>query len=63
MDGRLIGIGRFTIRVPGWVIGDSWFPGVCVVHSPIAFMTPEHHRVRDFVVLELPAPGEGARAR
>jgi len=23
-------------------------------HSPLAFMTPEHHRLRDFAVLELP---------
>jgi hypothetical protein len=27
------------------------------MHSPIAFMTPEHHRVRDFAVLELPRRG------
>lgn len=31
--------------------------GFDVEHSPIAFMTAEHHRVRDFVVLELPRRG------
>ena len=57
MDGRLLGIGRLIIPVPGWLwqrlssrrSGDG--------HSPLAFMTAEHHRVRDFVVLEMPRRG------
>ena len=57
MKGRLIGVGRFAARVPEWLwrllasrrSGDD--------QSPLAFMTPEHHSVRDFVVLEMPRRG------
>ena len=54
MKGKLIGVGRFVVRVPEWLFRRLTARGEGDGHSPLEFMTPEHHRVRDFAVLELP---------
>ena len=58
VKGRLIAVGRFVMRIPDWlwrrVSSRRTSAGQ---HSPLAFMTPEHNRVRDCVVLELPRRG------
>ncbi len=52
-----LGIGRFIVDVPAWLWRHLAARRTHERHSPISFMTPEHHRVRDFVVLELPRRG------
>lgn len=49
-------VNRYAIRSSlryGSVLGEMPGDG----NPPLAFMTPEHHRVRDFVVLEMPRRG------
>jgi hypothetical protein len=57
-DALLLGVGRYMIPVPRIV----WRPQVAKAGSKIAaalgFMTPDHHLVRNFVVLELPRSGK-----
>lgn len=57
MKGRLVGVGRVIVRVPEWLCRHLSSRKTEGGHSPLAFMTPEHHRVRDFVVLEMPRRG------
>jgi hypothetical protein len=56
-DRLLLGIGRRMLPLPGPV----WrriIAGRAEATGPaLAFMTPDHHRVRNFVVLELPRAG------
>ncbi len=51
----LLGVGRRMIPIPAFI----WQRQVKgnTGESPTAFMTPDHHRVRDFVVTELPIAG------
>ena len=51
----LLGVGRRLIPIPAFI----WQRQVRANtgQSPTAFMTPDHHRVRDFVVTELPIAG------
>ena len=51
----LLGVGRRLIPIPAFI----WQRQVKgnTGESPTAFMTPDHHRVRDFVVTELPIAG------
>lgn len=51
----LLGVGRRLIPIPAFI----WQRQVKgnTGEGPTAFMTPDHHRVRDFVVTELPIAG------
>ena len=57
MDRLLLGIGRFMLPVPRFV----WQPRIRAqarqIRAGLRFMTEDHHRVRDFVVTELPRAG------
>ena len=57
MSGSQPGIGRFIVNAPAWLWRHLTSRTAGHDHSAIEFMTPEHHRVRDFVVLELPRRG------
>jgi hypothetical protein len=50
----LTGVGRFTLPVPPKLWHRSGKGGT----DPLAFMSIAHHRVRDYVVLELPRCGK-----
>lgn len=52
----LLGVGRHLIPIPAFI----WQRQVKgnTGESPTAFMTPDHHRVRDFAVTELPIAGQ-----
>ncbi len=62
MPAVLIGSGGEIARIPE----TRWRRGVQEAATPVsrrlAFMTPNHHRVRDFVVRELPGRRAGLRA-
>ncbi len=51
----LLGIGRRMIPIPAFIWQRRAQPNPN--NAPTAFMTPEHHRIRDFVVTELPIEG------
>ncbi len=52
-DNVLLGIGRLTVPIPPFVWRRQ-VAGDAEGHSThLAFMTPDHHRVRNFVVLEI----------
>lgn len=53
-DALLAGIGRFVLPVPSFVWRRQVAKTAARVTAALRFMTPEHHRVRDFVVAELP---------
>ena len=56
-DGLLLGIGRYMIPVPR-VIWERIVKGQAgKTRRSLAFMSEDHHRVRDFAVLELPRTG------
>jgi hypothetical protein len=50
----LLGFRRFLLRIPRriWQQEVEW--SAAAGRKSLAFMTPDHHRVRDFVVMELP---------
>ncbi len=54
----LLGLGRYMIPLPLFL----WRRGVArkvpAIEGRLAFMSVDHHRVRDFVVRELPRIGE-----
>jgi hypothetical protein len=50
----LLGIWRFLLRIPRPIWQQEVERSVIAGRKSLAFMTPEHHRVRDFVVTELP---------
>jgi len=54
----LLGLGRHMIPIPQFL----WRRGVArkvpAIEGRLAFMSGDHHRVRDFVVRELPRAGE-----
>jgi hypothetical protein len=52
-DALRIGIGRHIVRVPGWIWRGGLKRQARMVKRSLAFMTAEHHRVRDAVVAEL----------
>jgi hypothetical protein len=57
-DALLVRLGRFGVRLPRplwrWIIAREAQRSA----RGIAWMTPEHHRVRDFVVTEIARTGE-----
>ena len=56
-DRLLLGIGRWMIPIPGPVWRRLVAANVRTVAASLGFMSRDHHRVRDFVVLELPRAG------
>ena len=53
-DRVLLGVGRHVIPAPGHLLHPQSAREARKGPSRLAFMTPDHHRVRDFVVQELP---------
>ena len=53
-----LGIRRFLIRIPRPIWQQEVARSAKAGKKSLAFMTPEHHRVRDFVVRELPRIGK-----
>lgn len=50
----LLGLGRMMLPVPRSIWQRQVAQGEGGGHSSLSFMTEEHHRVRDFAVMELP---------
>jgi hypothetical protein len=50
----LLGIWRFLLRIPRPIWQREVEQNAMTGEKSLAFMTPDHHRVRDFVVMELP---------
>jgi len=50
----LLGIQRFLLRIPRRIWQQEVERSAMAGRKSLAFMTPDHHRVRDFVVMELP---------
>ena len=57
-DGLLMGMERHIVPVPGAVWKGHLSKSAQHGRDRLGFMSEEHHRVRDFVVLELPQVGE-----
>ena len=53
----LLGLGRMMLPIPRSIWQRQVAQGEKGGHSGFRFMTEEHHRVRDFAVLELPRAG------
>ena len=54
----LLGFHRFMLRIPRPVWQQETARGERAAKVSIEFMTDDHHRVRDFVVREMPRIGE-----
>lgn len=54
----LLGLWRFLIRVPQPIWQSEVARNSRQARTRLAFMTGDHHRIRDFVVQELPRLGE-----
>lgn len=53
-DRVLLGVGRHIVPAPGYLVHHESNKEARKGQSRLAFMTPDHHRVRDFAVRELP---------
>ena len=58
MDRSLLGIGRFILPVPGPLWQREVKRGSEAARESLSFMSADHHRVRDFAVLEIANRGE-----
>jgi len=58
MNTLLQGIGRRLWPIPQFLWQREVKRGSVAARQSLDFMSPDHHRVRDFVVLELPRRGE-----
>ncbi len=56
-DHLLLGVGRYTLPVPGPIWQRQVARNGEGNRSSLAFMSPDHHRVRDLAVVELPRAG------
>ncbi len=56
-DALRVGIGRYMIPVPRAIWRRQIAGAGPMIKSALGFMTPEHHLVRNFVVVELPRTG------
>ena len=56
-DRLLLGLGRFMIPIPRVVWLRAMKANARTVRIELGFMSADHHRVRDFVVMELPRRG------
>ena len=54
----LMGLGRFFLRIPRPLWQQEVARGARSADKSLAFMTDEHHKVRDFVVREMPRIAE-----
>jgi hypothetical protein len=52
--GLLLGLGRFLLRIPRPIWQQEVARSARAAQKSLAFMTADHHRVRDFVVREMP---------
>jgi hypothetical protein len=50
----LLGLWRFLLRIPRPIWQQEVARSVHAAEKSLLFMTPDHHRVRDFVVREMP---------
>ena len=50
----LLGLWRFLLRIPRPIWQREVEQSAMAGKKSLAFMTPDHHRVRDYVVRELP---------
>ena len=56
-DRLLLGLGRFMMPIPRVLWQHAMKANAREVRLGLAFMSADHHRVRDFVVMELPRRG------
>ena len=56
-ESLLLGVGRTLIPIPGFMWRRLMMSRGRETSAAIGFMSEAHHRVRDFVVLELPRAG------
>ena len=56
-DSLLLGLWKYLVRIPPAIWKCQAARGAEHDRESITFMTPDHHRVRDFAVLELPRRG------
>lgn len=54
----LLGFWRFWLRIPRPIWQQEVTRSARANEKALKFMTPEHHKIRDFVVRELPRCGE-----
>jgi hypothetical protein len=48
-----LGLARHMVPIPGWVWRRAMAANARKTRAGLGFMTPDHHRVRDFAVVEL----------
>lgn len=58
MNATLLSVGRYLLPVPGPLWQREVRRGSAAARKNLGFMSADHQRVRDFVVLELPRRGE-----
>jgi hypothetical protein len=56
-DRLLLGLGRYMIPIPRMVWHRLMKANARKIRAGLGFMSADHHRVRDFVVTELPRAG------
>lgn len=56
-DSVLMGTGRWMIPIPGWMWRRQVAGGEKRLKASLGFMSEDHHRVRYFVVREIPRAG------
>ena len=56
-DRILLGLGRYLLPIPGWVWRRAVAAGARKARAGLGFMTADHHRVRDFTVVQLAQRG------
>jgi hypothetical protein len=54
----LLGLGRFLLRIPRPIWQQEVMRSARAAEKSLAFMTADHHKVRDFVVREMPRIAE-----
>jgi hypothetical protein len=54
----LLGLGRFFLRIPRPIWQQEVARSAWASEKSLAFMTADHHKVRDFVVREMPRIAE-----
>jgi hypothetical protein len=56
-DGLLLGLGRYMIPIPRMIWERLMKSKARKAREALSFMSEDHHRVRDFTVMELPRTG------
>lgn len=57
-DALLLGVGQYMLPIPRKIWRRRVAHAAPKIKAALGFMTPEHHQVRNFVVVELPRSGE-----